>query len=360
MGSTTERRNAFYEKASEFTPFLAASTHSGFFLMDTADRHIGKSLFAKRGRGEQHILPRAVHVIEALTGPEAIKGSTFIDVGANIGTTTVPAVLVYGFGDALAFEPEAENFRVLRMNAVLNRLDDRLRAMQVAVSNTAGTLELAVVPEQGGKHWLVTDQAKKRHAGERTTYVTVPVATLDGLVAEQAFDPESTGLLWIDAQAHEGQILDGARELTSRGVPVVFEWDPVSLDRVGNRGMLQDIAATHYSHFADMRANTSGSGPKFELRPTALLPDYAAKFLDPKQAATFTDILLLRLGDEQLPSADLGVVLRDYVREHVGLAAAPPPAIGQQAYSESHRRKQKAAWASAKARRAQLKQKGTE
>lgn len=304
-----QKRNAFYESAARMTPFLGTRAGRGVYLVRTEDKHIGKSLFSKEGRGEMHVLARAVTVLEAIFGTDAVEGKTFIDVGANIGTTTIPAVLEHGFARAVAFEPEDDNFVTLRINALLNGLDEAVLAVPLAVSNAVGSSDLVVNRAQGGKHWIATDDEKRSLARPSDEIVTIETTSLDQVAADGDFDPKSTGLLWIDAQAHEGHILEGATRLTALGVPIVLEWDPRALDAIGNRNKIHEIAERDYTHFAGMRADRSGDGPKFSLRPVSELRDYAERFLDPQRTESFTDILIVRLDDDQVPE-DLGDAIR--------------------------------------------------
>jgi hypothetical protein len=164
--------------------------------------------------------------------------------------------------------------------------------------------ELVVNLEKGGKHWIATDEIRRSHPRATSNTVQVETVTLDDLARDGVFDPDSAGLLWMDAQGHEGHIVEGATEITSRGVPIVLEWDPRSLDKIGDRGKIQEVASRNYTHFAAMRADSSVDGPRFWLRPVEELDDYAERFLDPSQPGTFTDIMLLRLSEDDLPEKD--------------------------------------------------------
>jgi FkbM family methyltransferase len=305
------------------TPFLGARAGTGVYLMRTRDKHIGKSLFTKEGRGEMHVLTRATAVLTGLYGPTAIKDKVFLDVGANIGTTTIPAVLDHAFGRAIAFEPEEENFVTLRLNTLLNGVDDRVLAIQKAASNEKSMAELVVNPEQGGKHWIATDGDKKSLARATDQIVRVESMAIDDLVTEGVLDPDAAGLIWIDAQGHEGHILDGAESLTTTGVPVVLEWDPRALDVVGDRAKIEEIARRHYTHFAGMRADQTKSGPKFWLRPAAELGEYAQRFLDSSRPESFTDIMLVRLKKKEIPRERQGGVidLEAMIKDHAPLPA---------------------------------------
>lgn len=257
------------------------------------------------------MLGRAVAAVEGLYGREAVSERTFIDVGANIGTTTIPAVLSHGFGTAIAIEPEPANFRVLRLNVLLNDLEDRIKALPLAASSEVGRSELVVTRDRGGKHWILTDRSKLKRK-DASTVIVVETVTLDRLVESGEIDAERTGMLWMDAEGHEGHILAGASSLLERGTPLVLEWNPVILDRVGDRGRLQREVAENYTHFAGMGRNPDPDQPSFPLQTLDRLEGYAKRFLDPNDPATKTDILVLRLSAEQASSV---TSLDDYLRQ---------------------------------------------
>jgi hypothetical protein len=151
-----------------------------------------------------------------------------------------------------------------------------------------------VDPEQGGKGWIAARKEMLEWAIGDTAPISVSTVTLDDLTADGLIDPENVGLLWVDAQAHEGHIIAGAGQLTEGGVPIVLEWFPNELDRLGNRQAIEDVAASQYTHFLDLRRNPDPTEPDYELRRGAALGDFAHNF-DDTAGRRFTDILLLRL-----------------------------------------------------------------
>lgn len=292
-------RLAFFDEADGYTPYLATKAGEALFLVKTEDKHIARSLFAKRGRGDIAVLARAVASVKGLRGPEAVADRVFIDVGANIGTTTIPAVLTHGFGGAVAIEPEPENFRVLRLNLILNEVEDRVTAFAVAASNEVGHQELVVTRDRGGKHWIATDRSKLKRKVANSTILTVETTTVDHLVDSGVVDVERAGMLWMDAEAHEGHILEGSSALLERGVPIVLEWNPVILDRVGDGDKLQRALAENHTHFADMARDPDSEAPSHTLRAIDKLPAFAEQFVDPAYPASKTDILVLRLEPDE-------------------------------------------------------------
>jgi FkbM family methyltransferase len=234
----------FFRLAEGFTPYVTAEIDGLLLLLPTHDRSRGK-LFWKRALKEQPALDRALAELERAGIPFA--GTTFVDVGANIGTTTL-AALRAGFTAVIACEPELENVRLLRANVALNGERDRVRVHRVAVSDRAGTVTLDVVPGRTGLSYVVSDS----EAPLRGQPQEVPAARLDDLV-----DPGDVGLLWIDVEGHEGRVLAGARRLVERSIPLVLELNPKGLRRTGGSDVLADVLRRHYTHLLDLR--TEGS-----------------------------------------------------------------------------------------------------
>lgn len=306
-------RTAFFDSAAQFTPYLATAAGEALFLVKTEDQHIGRSLFGKQGRGELTVLARAVGAIKGLLGQDAIAHRAFVDVGANIGTTTVPALLTHGFGSAVAVEPEPENLRVLRLNMLLNGVEDQVKVLPAAVSDEVGQSNLVVDHSRGGKHWIVTDDGTRKPKDASPTILQVESVTLDHLVETGTIDPGATGMLWMDAEAHEGHILRGASSLLTRGVPLVLEWNPGNLVRQGDLEMILKAVGENYTHFTDMHRNPDPGRPRFSLQTIEQLEAYGQKFLDPEVPTNAkTDLLVIRLESERGRDVeDLGLFVKE-------------------------------------------------
>ncbi len=59
-----------------------------------------------------------------------------LDIGANIGTTTIEWMSRFPQATGYAFEPGRDNARMLRHNVAVNGLGDRVRVEEVALSDT--------------------------------------------------------------------------------------------------------------------------------------------------------------------------------------------------------------------------------
>lgn len=207
----TAARKRFFNKARPMTPYLSVETKGLTFFVSTSDR-LGRGLFARRWREDFGQLERAVALLSDRGFFRA--GSTFVDVGANIGTTTVAAIRRHGFARAVALEPGPENFRTLRLNLVANDVEPYVTALELAAADREGEVELLLSPRSGGEHTILPD-------GKRGKTRVVPAVQLDDLVRRGTIAPDSVGLLWIDAAGAEGLVLAGASTLRERGVPIV-------------------------------------------------------------------------------------------------------------------------------------------
>jgi FkbM family methyltransferase len=277
-GSAAERRSlmreAFFRLAERYTPAVAAEFEDMRLYLSTHDRVVSVATFCG-GPFELEFLERAVAAL-ASAGHD-VRGRRFVEVGANIGTTTVPLVVRFGAAGGLAIEPEPGNARLLDVNVAANDLLDRVQTLRAAVSDRAGTTRLALAADNHGDHRLATGEADGSPA------IEVDTVTLDGLVDDGRIDPAATGVVWVDVQGHEGRVLAGATRLREAGVPFAVEFVPDLLVEAGNLELFLEHASAFRS-LVDLR--TSGGE-----RPAADVAELAAAYRG--AADTVTDLLLL-------------------------------------------------------------------
>lgn len=239
-------RRAFLRLARRATPYLGVERHGSMFVVSTGDGGVGRTAFLSGANPEFAALDRAIVLLRERG--QAQPGSVFVDVGANIGTTTVPALARHGFGRALAFEPEPENVPLLRANVALNGLDERVVVVPAAVSEAPGRSSFG-----RGTH---TRRGRRAGAGglarRGDERVEVDVVTLDESLATHAIAPEEVGLVWIDVQGHEGHVLAGAARLLAARPPVVVALRPRKLAKAGGRELLLE-SLDGYDALLDLR-----------------------------------------------------------------------------------------------------------
>src|SRR3954451_5770793 len=135
-GSAAERRSlmreAFFRIAERYTPAVAAEFEDMRLYLSTHDRVVSVATFCG-GPFELEFLERAVAALAA--AGHQVRGRRFVEVGANIGTTTVPLAVRFGASGGLAVEPAPDNLRLLRVNLAANDLLDAVDTLAAAVSD---------------------------------------------------------------------------------------------------------------------------------------------------------------------------------------------------------------------------------
>jgi FkbM family methyltransferase len=287
LTSARARRLSLFDRSHEFSPLIGIETESGRFLVDTTDEVLGRILFVKEGRRETRTLADALSVLDSLDQADHVSGRVFVEVGGNIGTTTVCALLTHRFARAVTFEPEPRNVRLLRANALLNELDDLLVIDERAVSDHEGEARLLLDPlNSGGHRMLSQEDGTPKHT------LIVPCTTLDAAAAAGAFDPGEVGMLWIDAEGHDGHVILGAKSLLHRGTPIVFEIYPARLRPTRVLDDLLAVLADSYDGFVDLRQG--GVGAENEARPGPTIRPFAELRTMVEDDDAVTDVLAVR------------------------------------------------------------------
>jgi FkbM family methyltransferase len=167
-------------------------------------------------------------VLTALLRP----GDTMIDVGAHIGTMTLPAARAVGPGGrVIAVEPGPAALAALRRSLHVNSLAERVVLHGCAAGAADGEAVLHLAPVLG-ENSLVRGEAGDA-AGEGAG-VTVAVRPLDALVPAAA-GRGPVRLVKIDAEGFELEVWKGMRRLLSEtlDLAVIVEFGPSHLARAG-------------------------------------------------------------------------------------------------------------------------------
>ena len=212
-------------------------------LLPTSDRTIARSVYCS---GDWDPLLVGA-VFDALRDfGHTIDDTVLLEVGANFGVYSLPGVAEFGFGKAVAYEPDPASFALLQHNIERNALGDRVIAHHAALSAQPGELTLSLGTGNAGDNRIVEDDEARRR---RT--VRVPARTFDDEVAAGRIPLVQLGLVWLDVQGHEGEVLAGARTLLESNVPIVLEYSTGMLDQ-GARERLDHMIATQFDVIVDL------------------------------------------------------------------------------------------------------------
>lgn len=205
---------------------VTIDTEQGQFRIRTANRVIGTQLYTRRSYEEGIIRHAMLALSEERLSP---KDGTVIDVGANIGMSSIALVNGRYCARCIAIEPEPRNFSDLIDNVRRNQLSERISCHQFAASDREGQLTMELADVNFGDHRVRTQDASQGVYGEadRAT-ATVPARTLDSFAADIRI-----AALWVDVQGYDAYVLGGAQGLIRSGVPVVTEFWPYGQRRAG-------------------------------------------------------------------------------------------------------------------------------
>lgn len=205
------------------------------------DRYIGESI-RLNGFAEE----RAILDVTNFTGIRQGR-TTFLDVGANIGTHTLFA-LQHGFDRAICIEPEPDNYTLLRVNQILNGAEQRCININSAASMMTGDLQIELSEINYGDHRIrnETSTAADMAAAQNRKTVQVQADTINAMLEKASVNPAEIGMAWIDTQGHEGHVLAGASALEGANVPIVIEFWPYGLESSGGYAMLREFLQRQY------------------------------------------------------------------------------------------------------------------
>jgi FkbM family methyltransferase len=256
LNALTERGHLIYCRLPE-----------GNFFIDPSDRVIGSWLMWHKGWQREELEQAIGLLAKAKRLP---NDAVFVDAGANIGTQTVYAMRTGHFASAVAFEPEPRNIELLSMNMAANALAGKVIVLAKALGASEGQAVLHLHPRNKGAHSI-----SGKPSLDGTQWVNVPVTRLDDALSALSIPSSQLGLIWIDVEGSEFDVLRGLGDLVGQ-VPLVIEYSPdrfTSSDDASFRQLLKHNYST---------LHLLGPAPSGALTIDAL-----------DRIKTITDILLL-------------------------------------------------------------------
>lgn len=240
-GTKDDRQEAETPSLVADADFLVSKgARGGHWITHRSDMVIGHAL-RRDGHFEEGDIDKVLALLDGLGRPAG--GGVFLDIGANIGSHSVHAARL-GFERVISFEPDPTNFRLLRINALLNGVEDQIEALNAAASGAPSVMVLEISNDNFGDHRIQSTSGHEMpdHYGEMARgQISVAVTSVDVALSQRGIAPESVSLVWIDTQGHEGQVLSGATTLLAAGVPIVIEFWPYGIERSGGFSVLGPV-----------------------------------------------------------------------------------------------------------------------
>ncbi len=271
----------FYKEVSEI--IFYSNRHGEKFALFSNDKIISKEIFVN----EEFDFVKIIKTLNYLNKKNKVKN--LYDIGANIGSICIPAVKRNLVKTAFAVEPVKKNFELLKVNVILNNLEDKIKIYNYALnSDDDQDLDIELSNDNFGDHRVRLQKSESNLYDEHDRKIEK--------VKSKKFDTlfqnlnRQKDLVYIDAQGFEPIILAGAQNLIDSKTPIVIEFWPYSLKRNNLYGQMRKIIEK-FKYFADLSNN--------EIVLTKInkesLDDLFLNWGEEKKGKTalFTDLLLL-------------------------------------------------------------------
>ncbi|MGY4234698.1 FkbM family methyltransferase [Bradyrhizobium sp. USDA 4449] len=202
-------------------------------------------------------------------------GGTYLDIGANIGLTTIPIARLPNV-NCIAFEPAPENFRNLQVNVRANCDQTKVKTLQLALFERESELDFELSNYNLGDHRIRMTGSDGRAQGEGREVIRVQAVPLDSLRVVNSDRPVG---IKIDTQGAEPFVIGGGKETLSRAQLLVMEWCPYMMTKMGGdpQVVLQFLRKSFRS--ARVTQAESGDGPD-QFLPINEVCDLLAQTID--------------------------------------------------------------------------------
>lgn len=243
-GGGIVQRLLHFNIARHLNSFIVASTKDGFHFIHSAEKAGGllsKVYFTRKNFSADELdllnqLAKEFYNVDNSAG-------YFLDIGAHIGTSGIYFVKKFAPNlKLIAFEPDAENVKFLRINLILNDMEESTVIEQYAVGATDS--EQILYKAGSGAHSFFN------YRNDVESSESMKIASLDSYLAKNNIRPEEIKYLWIDTEGFEAQVVVGAKNLLAENpAPLYMEFSPTFWNKSGYYDKMMEILLQHYDKF---------------------------------------------------------------------------------------------------------------
>lgn len=177
----------------------------------------------------------------------------FFDLGANIGTTGIYFTTKLAPNlKLLSFEPDPENFKLHRINLLLNDIsDDKATVVNCGLGDKFDEMTMYRDLNNPGHNNLTEPK-------DNVPTETVKIIPLDSYLAENKITAQEVKYIWIDTEGFEPQVLFGAKNLLKENpAPIFMECNIGVWKQLGRSDEMLTFISKYYSHLIHVTGNNN-------------------------------------------------------------------------------------------------------
>ena len=224
--------------------YIVASTKDDFHFINSSEKAGGllsNIYYTKRNFSADeldllHQLAKEFYNVDDSAG-------YFLDIGAHIGTSGIYFVKKFTPNlKLLAFEPDSENIKFLRINLILNDMEKNTSIEPCAVGATDS--EQILYKAGSGAHSFFN------YRNDVVESESMKIVSLDNFLEKKRITPEDIKYIWIDTEGFEAQVVIGAKNLLAKNpAPLYMEFSPTFWNKSGYYDKMMEVLMKYYSKF---------------------------------------------------------------------------------------------------------------
>lgn len=221
-------------------------------------------------------------------------GGVALELGANIGSLTVPMAKIVGeTGKVIAFEPGEDTLHLLRLNVIQNGLEDIVTIIPKGASDAPGTAPIVYNPNPNYPKVEIGDNPHTRGSA------------IDGwidLITVDSLNLERLDFAKIDVDGCEQFAIEGMRETIMRCRPFIFIENEIPEKAEKLTSTLIDMGYRAYWYRPPLYSFTNHAGELHNIFPgiVAIMQIYVPEELD-HEVKGCDEVSDIRLADPNDP-----------------------------------------------------------
>lgn len=235
----------FYE-AKKIMPYVSIRTKENLDFIASSQDHVipNEMMYTRETFSRKLIESFLILAKKYYEDVRVCKGGYFMDLGANIGTTSVYVRKLLGSEwKIVAVEACRDNYDLLRINCILNHMED-IQTELFALSDRKGKASLQY--EDGNPGGTCVVESENIIDG-------VNMLRLDDYIEERKIEQEDVHYIWMDVEGFEPKVIKGGWKLfSSHKIAMVHEFTPSYYEKMEMMEWYYENIGKLYDHFIDM------------------------------------------------------------------------------------------------------------